>query len=140
MKLTTLLLCASFALPAFGQDIADTSSRTPVADINWVPTPIGPDAASVLGDFTSGRHVTYLRFPAGMKTPVHIHSADYTGIVVAGVARHYVPGTAASEIDLAAGSFWSIPANLPHISECLPGADCIFALIQDEALDYIPKE
>ena len=140
MKLTPLLLCTSIALPAFGEESADTSSRTPAAAITWVTTSIGPDAASISGDFSTGRHVTYLRFPAGVKTPVHIHSAGYTGIVVAGVARHYVPGTPASELDLAAGSFWSMPANLPHISECLPGADCIFALIQDEALDYIPQE
>lgn len=124
---------------ALAAEIADTSTRTPAGQLQWVDIG-GPQAAKVSGDFTAGRHVMLVKFAAGMKTPLHIHSHDYVGIVVSGVARHYVPGKPETEVDLPAGSHWFIPANLPHISECLPGAECIFGLYQDDAFDFITVE
>ena len=120
-------------------EVADTSTRTPATAVQWVDIG-GPQAANVSGDFAAGQHVMFVKFAAGMKTPLHIHSHDYVGVVVSGVARHSIPGKPETEVDLAAGSHWFIPANLPHISECLPGAECIFALYQDEAFDFITVE
>lgn len=140
MKSMSILALLALTSPVLAEELTDTSSRTPLGAITWLPTPFGPDAAPVMGDFSKGRHVTLVRFPAGMKTPVHIHSGDYTGIVVTGTARHYAPGHPETEIDLVPGSFWSMPGNLPHISECLPGADCIFALFQDTPFDFVAHE
>lgn len=112
-------------------------SNTPTSDLPWVETPIGPMASPVSGDFTKGAHVTYLRFPAGAKTPLHTHSADYVGIVISGNARHTVKGIAETERILPPGSHWFMPANVEHVSECIPGAECVMALIQGEKFDFL---
>ena len=117
-----------------------TPHRTAVGEIQWSKTPFGPLASSVFGDFSTGEHVTYIQFPAGMKTPVHTHSHDYVGIVVSGTTRHFEPGKPETEKELPAGSHWSIPADLPHVSECLPGSDCVMAIYQTANFDFLPVE
>ena len=112
-------------------------SNTPTSDLPWVETPIGPMASPVSGDFTKGAHITYLRFPPGAKTPLHTHSADYVGIVLSGNARHTVKGIPETERILPPGSHWFMPANVEHVSECVPGAECVMALIQGEKFDFL---
>ncbi len=112
-------------------------SNTPTSDLQWVETPIGPMASPVSGDFTKGAHITYLRFPAGAKTPLHTHSADYVGIVISGNARHTVKGVPETKRILPPGSHWFMPANVEHVSECIPGAECVMALVQDEKFDFL---
>lgn len=128
--LAALLLGSTFAAAG------ETSNRTPVKDIAWGETPFGPLAYPASGDFSAGQHITFIKFMAGMKTPVHIHTHDYVGVVISGVTRHFEPGKPETEVDLPAGSHWSIPAGLPHISECLAGTDCVMAIYQDESFDF----
>ena len=116
------------------------TSRTPAADIKWMDTGFGPQAAPVVGDFTKGKHLSFIRFKAGFKTPLHTHSHDYVGIVVVGQARHYEPGKPETETVLGPGSYWSVKGNVPHISECLAGEDCVFALSQDDSFDIKPVQ
>jgi quercetin dioxygenase-like cupin family protein len=116
------------------------TTRTPVGDIKWLDTGFGPQASPVVGDFTKGKHVSLIKFKAGFKTPLHTHSHDYVGIVVTGKARHFEPGKPETETVLTPGSTWSVKGNVPHISECLDGEDCIFALSQDAAFDIHPVQ
>jgi quercetin dioxygenase-like cupin family protein len=109
-----------------------------ISEINWGKTPFGPLASPVYGDFSKGNHITLLKSPAGMKTPVHTHTHDYIGVVISGVTRHYLPGKPSTMTKLPAGSHWSMPANIEHISECLPGGECIMVLYQDESFDFLP--
>lgn len=142
MKSSTMAqLAATSAAVIFGGSVAiagDASHRTPADAVAWGETPFGPLASSVSGDFSAGQHITFIKFPAGLKTPVHTHSHDYVGIVISGVTRHFEPGKPETEVDLPVGSHWSIPADLPHVSECLPGADCVMAIYQDESFDFHP--
>jgi len=89
---------------------------------------------------TSGAHITYIKFPAGMTTPVHTQSADYVGIVITGSTRHWLPGKPETKKMLPPGSHWFIPANVEHVSECLPDAECIMAIYQQKAFDFMPVE
>ena len=116
------------------------ASRTPAQDVTWMQAPFGPYVAPVEGDFTSGGHVTLVRFAAGMTTPLHTHDHDYTGIVLSGETRHFEPGKPETKTVLGAGSHWAIPAGLEHVSECLPGDDCVMVLIQQDAFDFTPSE
>jgi quercetin dioxygenase-like cupin family protein len=109
-----------------------------VEGLTWTKTPLGPDASPVSGDFTKGKHITYLRFPGKFKTPVHTHSVSYVGIVLSGTARHYIAGDPKTEKPLRAGSHWSMPANAKHVSECSSDEPCVFALIQDAKFDFLP--
>lgn len=134
-------LAMAFAASFFGSTLAhagETATRTPAEEIAWGKTPFGPLASPVSGAFSAGQHITFIKFPAGMQTPVHTHSHDYVGIVISGVTRHFEPGKPETEVDLPAGSHWSIPAGLSHISECLPGTDCVMAIYQDESFDFHP--
>lgn len=133
-RIITLIIAATLPGAALAEP-ADTSTRTPVDQIEWLDTGFGPSAAPVSGDFTAGAHITFIRFAAGMKTPVHTHEHDYSGIVLTGTTRHYSPGKPETETLLPPGSHWFIPGLLPHISECLPGAECVMAVVQDAAFD-----
>ena len=134
MSQTPLVLMA-LTLAALAESTRHPTNATP-AELHWADTGLGPLASSVSGDFSRGAHVTYMKFAPGMKTPLHTHSADYTGIVVSGNARHTVKGVAGTEKILPPGSHWFMPANVEHVSECLPGTECIFALIQNDKFDF----
>ena len=113
-------------------------ARVTTVDIEWQLSPFGPEIWSVDGDLLLGKHITYIKFAAGTITPVHIHSARYVGIVVTGITRHWVPGKDETKKLLPPGSHWEIPANQEHVSECLSGVECVMAIIQDQAFDFIP--
>ena len=141
LTVSTLSACSSSPAIADSNKLADPqSSRTAVDKLQWGETPFGPHASVVYGDFSKGKHITLIKFSAGMKTPIHTHSHDYIGIVIAGVTRHYLPGKPETKTTLAAGSHWSIPGNVQHISECLPGAECVMALYQDKNFDFLPSK
>ncbi len=116
------------------------TTQTPAQEIQWVKAPFGPEVSPVMGDFSSGQHVTLVRFAPGMKTPVHTHSHSYTGVVLSGTTRHYVPGQKDTEVELPAGSHWSIPGNQEHISECLGDEECVMVLYQSDKFDFMPTE
>ena len=111
------------------------STRTTVSDLNWKNVSEGRSVSPVYGDMKTGKHITFLKFAPGLKTEPHTHSNDYVGIVVKGTMRHYQPGFPETETLLPVGSHWSIPADVVHISECLPGSECMFAIYQEAAFD-----
>ncbi len=121
-----------------GADDTAGTTRTPFNEIEWKELPGGRALSSVKGDFTKGAHVKFIKFGAGNKTVPHTHSHSYVGIVVKGTARHYEPGKPETETILPVGSSWSISANVPHISECLPGSECIFVTQSDGPFDVKP--
>lgn len=150
MKVSTTALC-SLAAAAFitsaatvGSAMAGTdgksTSYTAATELNWQDSGFGPLVSPVFGNFAKGLHVTYVKFPAGMATPLHNHSHDYVGLVVTGVSMHWEPGKPETKKPLSAGAHWFMPGNVDHVSECLPGAECIMAIYQQQAMDFLPKE
>ena len=113
-----------------------TPTRTVVSDLPWQDTPFGPQAAPVHGNFAEGQHITLIRFSAGLKTPLHTHSADYIGVVITGSTRHFLVGKPETEQVLPPGSHWFMPAGVQHVSECLAGSECIMALYQTAVFDF----
>ncbi len=124
---------------AFAGENKKSDTHFVTQDISWQKSPFGPEVRPVDGDFGKGQHITYIKFNAGDVTPLHIHSADYVGIVVTGTTRHYIPGKKHTYKILPPGSYWSIPANVKHVSECLPGVECVMAIYQKAAFDFIPR-
>lgn len=114
-------------------------TATPAETVTWTESGLGPLLAPILGDMGHGQHLSFVRLPAGFVSPAHTHSHDYTAVQVTGVSRHYPPGGRDDVPDLAPGSTWSVPGDLVHVSECLPGADCIFALFQGAGFDLLPQ-
>jgi len=116
-------------------DKARMSTRTTVSDLKWKEVSNGRSVSPVYGNMKTGKHITFIKFAPGMKTKPHTHSNDYVGIVVKGTARHYQPDFPETETVLPSGSHWAIPADVVHISECLPGSECVFAIYQEAAFD-----
>ncbi len=114
---------------------ARMSTRTTVSGLNWKNVSNGRSVSPVYGNMKTGKHITFIKFAPGMKTKPHTHSNDYVGIVVKGTARHYQPGFPETETILPSGSHWAMPADIVHISECLPGSECVFAIYQEAAFD-----
>lgn len=143
---TGVLLSAAFIFSLGGGVFANPTkahrhaSASSAAELTWVKTPIGPDASPIRGDMNKGSHATMLKFPSGMKTPVHVHSTDYYGIVISGQMKHAAVGNPSTDKILGPGSHWVMPGNVKHVSECLEGADCVLVLIQDTKFDFIPSE
>lgn len=134
-----LLALIGLTLPAVaGSDDTEGTTRTTYGEMKWNEFPGGRAIADVVGHFKTGPHLKFVRFDAGVKTPAHTHSYGYTGIVVTGRARHYEPGNPSTQTILEPGSTWSINAGVPHISECLEGAECLFATQSDGPFDSAP--
>ncbi|GMT48762.1 MAG: hypothetical protein IEMM0008_0301 [bacterium] len=108
--------------------------------LKWIKLPNGRQISRVYGDMKKGHHITYVKFVAGMKTPLHTHSFTVVGIMISGTARIYQPGQPETMKVLPPGSHWTTPGNVVHIDECLPGADCIFAVHQNGAFDVKPAK
>lgn len=132
------LTIAISALPVCAASEDAESSHSAFSELEWFETPFGPDASVVYGDFNNGEHMTYIKFLPGMVTPIHTHSSDYTGLVVKGTTMHWQPNKPDTQIELGEGSHWSISANVPHVSECLPGSACIMAIVQQDKFDFLP--
>ncbi len=131
------LIAIASSCDANGQDQGShDATHTSINEVQWGPTSFGPEASPVSGDFSAGGHITYIRMEPGTKTPLHVHSHSYIGIVVEGTMRHWLPGFPETEKDLPAGSHWSIPGNAEHVSECLDGAGCIAVVFQDNFFDF----
>jgi hypothetical protein len=117
-----------------------TTTHMTAGAIQWLETPYGPQVAPVSGDFTKGKHVMLIKLKSGFKSPLHTHTASYTGIDVTGRSRHFEPGKPETETVMEPGAHWTVAGGVPHISECLAGEDCILAIYQDEAFDLIPAQ
>ncbi len=141
LRSVAFLAVIGLAQPAVaGPDDTEGTARTTYEEIEWNEFPGGRAIADVVGNFKTGPHLKFVRFGAGVKTPPHIHSHDYVGIVVKGRARHFEPGNPSTETILEPGSTWSINAGVPHISECLEGSECLFATQSDGPFDSAPAE
>lgn len=116
------------------------ASHTAATELVWGASGFGPEVSPVHGDLANEAHVTYVKFKAGMATPLHTHTADYVGIVITGVTMHWEPGKPETRKELSAGAHWFMPGDVRHVSECLPGAECIMAIQQQRPMDFLPVE
>ncbi len=137
------LVLAAITLGAVTSVYSNSESGTVytgATELKWMDSGFGPTVSPINGDFSKGRHVTYVKFSAGMKTPLHTHTHDYVGIVLSGVSMHWEPGKPETKKPLSAGAHWFMPGNVAHVSECLPGTECIMAIIQKQNMDFLPAK
>lgn len=113
----------------------ESVTHTTLDNIDWTELPGGRATATIHGDMQAGEHISYIRFPAGMRTAPHTHSSTYTGIMMKGVARHFEPELENESRWLSQGAFYHVPGGVPHISECAPESICVFAIHQHGPFD-----
>lgn len=109
----------------------------PPALLDWQTTPEGVAFATLIGNRFEEPYMAMVRLPAGLISPAHVKSANMFGVVVEGTMTHYAisDGTGTA---LPQGSFYKIPKDVPHISECISKVDCVTFLYQDGKFDFLP--
>ncbi len=111
----------------------------PPADMIWETSAEGVGFAPLQGDRFHEEYMAMVRLPAGLVSPAHVKTANMYGLVVSGtIANITLDAAGGVEVPLPAGSYYKIPAGLPHISKCLSKVDCVTFLYQDGKFDFLP--
>jgi quercetin dioxygenase-like cupin family protein len=116
----------SVSIPADEIRFIDTGVKTEKGELR---------AGLAYGDLQSGRHGTFVRMPAGFKSPVHTHTEDYFAVVVEGVGANHAPDGEA--VPLPSGSYWFQRGEEAHVTQCLSEKDCLFFIVQPGKFDYV---
>jgi quercetin dioxygenase-like cupin family protein len=116
-----------------------TVVMTPASDIKWgvVPGFPGVRLAAVDGDPSKSGRPFMLKFNGGFSAPLHHHSADHHGTVVAGTL---VLTSGGKEVKLPPGSYFKFTGKAPHTTRCEAGADCILAMDAAKKWDVVPEK
>lgn len=135
---------AIMALSALYAPLPSTAAEAdlinyPPSQLEWQTTPEGVAFATLVGDRFEEPYMAMVRLPAGLISPAHTKSANMFGVVVSGTMTHRAVGTKAGpDIALPEGSFYKIPRDVPHISQCISKVECVTFLYQDGKFDFLP--
>jgi mannose-6-phosphate isomerase-like protein (cupin superfamily) len=99
------------------------------ADLKWKAMGNGIAAAPVSGDMEKGPSRFFLKYPAGLVTPMHHHTANHHVTVVSGSITLTVGG---KEHRLGPGSYFMLADRAPHIAKVEGNEEAVF-FIQAEA-------
>jgi len=136
--IASVALCVALAanLPAHA---SDKIINTPLSKLDWKISKEGVGFAALHGDRFKESYMAMVKLPAGLVSPVHTKTANMYGLVVSGtIANIAIGAPPESEVELPPGSYYKIPANLPHVSSCISKTDCITFLYQDGKFDFLP--
>jgi hypothetical protein len=140
-KFVAAAAAAVFSLSAAAGPEGKPSISTPVTQLSYGPTGVSDgvhgelNAAPAYGDLAHGAHGTFIKMPAGFVSPIHIHTEDYWGVVISGVAVNGLPGS--TDVALPVGSYWFQKGGERHVTKCISPNECIFFISQHGKFDYI---
>src|SRR5262249_9209299 len=98
----------------------------------------GPQLGTVWGDSAAGAHGSFLRLPKGFVSPLHLHTGNYYGVIVAGSVTNAETGQ--QEVVLGPGSYYFQKAKADHVTKCVGSTDCLIYISQSKAFDFIPSK
>ena len=129
------------ATPASGAKAGATQGTFTTSDaIPWKPVDPknhpGLEMFAVWGNPNEGASLILQKFPAGMDSGWHWHTAAYHGVVIQGKFTHTFEGAAPQTGG--PGSVWSQPARQVHDDKCEEGCEGIIAVYFHGKLDFIP--
>lgn len=122
---------------AFAQQ-GGNAAIVPVGGLTWAAGSIpGVSTSAVDGDMAKGPSHFFLKYAAGLNTPLHHHTADHYVATISGVLVLTVDG---KEHRLAPGSFFALTGKKAHMARCEGSADCIMLLDARGPWDVVPEE
>jgi quercetin dioxygenase-like cupin family protein len=132
-------LVGSFVPALVAAKSRGASVIVPAADLMFddVPDMAGVQLAKLEGDPAKGPSHFMLKFAAGFTAPMHHHSANHSGTVVAGTL---VLGVDGNERKLKPGSFFSFSGKAPHATKCEAGSDCLVSMDVRGKWDVVPDK
>ena len=106
---------------------ADGAVYIPASNVRWsdVPGNPGVQIAPLQGDPGKGPSHFLLKFAGGFSAPLHHHTANHYGTVIAGTLVLAADG---KEHKLGTGSYFSFTGRKKHATRCEAGADCVLAM------------
>lgn len=110
----------------------------PAAGLQWreLPGTGGIKVADVRGSITGkGPYDAFVIFPAGKDNPYHLHTQNLPTVVLKGTFYAVIDG---KRVAYPAGSFYNLPAGMPHYSGCEQGEDCLLFQYQADHFDLVP--
>ena len=135
MRQNIFVLAVVSTIPGVG--LAGQINSLPTSELPWVATPEGAEFAALEGDRFRESYMAMVRLPAGLASPPHVKSAGMFGVVLEGTFVHRTTVEAEeNETPLGPGSYYHIPAGLPHVSACVSDVPCVAFLYQDGAFDF----
>lgn len=124
VSLAAALLAASPLLAAGGPAVVTTQ-----AELKWKDMGNGVAAAPVSGDMAKGASRFFLKYPAGLVTPMHHHNTDHYVTVVSGNVALSVKG---KDYKLGPGDYFALTGKAPHVAK-VEGKDAVVMFIQADS-------
>jgi hypothetical protein len=140
-RLAAIAMASAAIIPLVANAAASTASvSTPVTQLKYGPTGVKNAsgelyAAPAYGDLSRAAHGTFIKMPAGFVSDLHLHSEDYYGVVISGVAVN-VQGSN-NDVTLPVGSYWLQKGGEPHVTRCISPNECILFISQPGKFDYV---
>lgn len=108
------------------------------SELKWKDTGIpGVSAAVVDGDMAKGASRFYLKYAAGLVTPLHHHSPDHYVTVVSGTLLLTVDG---KEHRLPPGSYFALTGQVPHVAKVAGSEPAVMFIDAKGAWDVLPEK
>ena len=110
---------------------------TPQSAVKWTSAGMPKvSIAAVDGDQTKGPSHFYLKYDAGLVTPVHHHTADHYVTVVSGTLTLIVDG---KETQLGPGSYFALLGQKPHAARVEGQEPAVMFIDARGAWDVVPE-
>lgn len=127
--LVAVIAAAAFSVAAALAGESGKSIVVSKADLKWKAMGnAGVAAAAVSGDMDKGPCRFFLKYPAGLVTPLHHHTANHHVTVISGSLTLTVDG---KEHRLGPGAYFMLGDRAPHIAK-VEGAEEAVMFIQAE--------
>jgi quercetin dioxygenase-like cupin family protein len=125
-----LVTVMSAAALAAGKSVVMTK-----ADLKWKDLGIpGVAAAVVSGDMEKGPSRFYLKYPAGLVTPNHHHSADHYVTVISGTITLTADGKTTT---LGPGSYFALTGKMAHVAKVEGETEAVMFIQADGPWDVV---
>jgi mannose-6-phosphate isomerase-like protein (cupin superfamily) len=98
------------------------------ANLKWKDMGNGVAAAPVSGDMEKGASRFFLKYPVGLVTPKHHHSADHYATVVSGTITLTVEG---KEHKLGPGAYFALTKRASHTAKVEGNEEAVFFIQAD---------
>jgi glyoxylate utilization-related uncharacterized protein len=129
VSISAALLAASPMATADGPTVVIKS-----AELAWKDMGNGVAAAPVAGDMQKGASRFFLKYPAGLVTPMHHHSADHYVTVVSGSITLNVNG---KDHKLGSGDYFALTGKAAHTAKVEGKKEAVFFIQADAPWDVV---
>lgn len=129
------VLVTAISVFAFG---AGKAVVIPKGELTWKELGVpGVSAAQVSGDMAHGPSRFFLKYPVGLVTPKHHHTADHYATVISGVITLTTGG---KSYRLGPGSYFALTGKMVHTAKVEGNAPAVFYIEADGPWDVVMEK